>query len=201
MNLGWKVAAGAAVATVAGVGMIWWMRKPARTEPVSLGWKVAGAMALSGGVSLGIYRWMHGPARLRGTKFFAGDKGLEGVYEADATVAPVVLDELHEAIDDEALSSRVVDLSPKTQEQAYRISRRLWVETDFKGDKHDLVLEVLKKVAPHTSWHVPRDELEEESARAKVYDGVATLVEIMGASAEEEAREYETQPQAAGGES
>lgn len=199
MNLTWKVAAGAAFATVAGVGAFLLLRRPPRTQPVSLGWKVAGAMALSGGVGLGIYRWMHGPQRLRGTKFFAGDKGLEGIYESEANVASPVLDKLHEAIDDEALSSRVVNLSTKTQEQVYAMSRRLWVETDFDGDKKDLVLEVLREVAPHTSWHVPRDELDDESARARVYDGVATIVEIMGASAEEEAREYEERPQAAGG--
>lgn len=199
MNLAWKVAAGAAFATVAGVGVLFMMGRSPRKEPINLGWKVAGAMALSGGVSLGIYRWMHGPQRLRGPKFFAGDKGLEGIYESEATVAPEVLDKLHAEIDDEALSSRVVNLAPKTQSQVYEMSRRLWVETDFDGDKQDLVLDVLKEVAPHTSWHVPRDELDEDSARAKVYDGVATVVEIMGASAEEEAREYEKRPRAAGG--
>lgn len=143
------------------------------------------------------YRIVHGPTRLRGTKFLGGDKGLGGVYEPGTTVSADVLDQLHPEIDTDALAAKVTDLAPKAQIQAYEISERLWTGGDFEGDKADLVKRILRDCAPQTSWHVPRGELPNDGARARVWDGVAWIVEVMGASVEEEVRE--TEKTAAGG--
>jgi hypothetical protein len=144
------------------------------------------------------YRIVNGPTRLRAPKFLRGDKGLRGVYEAGTFVSTDVLDLVHPEIDTDALAGKgvnvepkVVNLAPKAQVQAYEISERLWMAPDFDGEKADLVKRVLQSIAPHTSWHVPREELEDDGARARVWDGVAWIVEVMGASAEEEAREAE----------
>lgn len=165
---------------------------------MNLGWKVAGAMALTLGVGYGIYRWYHGPQRLRAPKFLKNDEGLRGIHERGATVAEELLEQLHSQIDDEVLAGRVIHLVPKAQVQAYDLSRRLWVDNDFDGDKPDLVRRVLKSVAPQTSWHLDREELPDDSDRARVWDGVVDVIEIMGASAEEETREHD-QKVAAGG--
>lgn len=158
---------------------------------MNLGYKLffATATLVVGGAI--VYRVVHGPQRLRAPKFLDGDKGLKGIYDADATVAPEVLEQLHPVIDDEELSSRVVNLSTKTQVQVYELSRRLWMDTGFDGDKEDLARDVLANVTPQTSWHVKREDLPENSARARVWDGVITIIDIMGASAEEEAREFD----------
>lgn len=190
MKVPWTVVAGATATGLAGLGILLWLGGPQR-KPVSLGWKVAGAMGLTVGTGLVVYRVVHGPQRLRAPKFLRGDKGLRGIYDGGATVDEEVLKQLHSEIDDEALAKRVVDLSPKAQLQAYDLSRRLWVENDFEGDKSALVRRVLSSIAPQTSWHVPRVDLPDDSDRAKVWDGVMVVVDIMGASAEEEAREYE----------
>lgn len=143
------------------------------------------------------YRIVHGPTRLRAPKFLRGAMGLGGIYEPGTTVSADVLDEVHTEIDTEALAGKIVDLTPKAQIQAYEISERLWTAADFDGDKADLVKRVLQNIAPQTSWHVARGDLPEDDGRARVWDGVAWLVEVMGASAEEEARE--TEKVAAGG--
>lgn len=225
MNLTTKVAAGAGATALVGAGILWLLRSPsapqspptAQPNPqpmpppqqnpqpqarrIGTGWRVAGAMAFTGVTGYGIFRWYTGAHGLRAPKFLRNDEGLREIHQAGATVVPELIEQLHHVLDDEALKNQVVDLAPKTQIQTYDLSRRLWVETDsFDGDKDDLIEHVLRSVAPQTSWHVPRDELPADSARAKVWDGVAAIVDIMGASAEEEAREYEDRP-AAGGES
>ncbi len=113
-------------------------------------------------------------------------------------MAAEVLDQLHSVIDDEALAKRVVNLSSKTQLQVYELSRRRWMDTDFEGDMDDLARAVLANVTPQTSWHVPRAKLPNDSSRARVWDGVVAIIDIMGASAEEEAREFDEKVAAGG---
>lgn len=138
-----------------------------------------------------IYRVLHGPGHLRAPKFLRNDEGVRKIHEPDKAVSAELLARVHPEIDTDALSSHRVGLTDKAQMQAYDISERLWTETDFEGKKDDLVRRVLESIAPQTSWHIPRSDLKSDDARAKVWDGVAWIVELMGASAEEQAREFE----------
>ena len=136
------------------------------------------------------YRIVHGASRVRGPRLLRGSKGLGRVYEEGATASDSLLARIHPEIDADALVGKVIDLSEKAQDQAYTISERIWL-AKFEGDKDDLVAHVLKNIAPNTSWHVPREELPDGDPRARVMDGVSWIVEVMGASAEEQARSSE----------
>jgi len=137
------------------------------------------------------YRIIQGNGRRRVPRFLHGEDGLRGIYEEGAKVSDPLLAETHPEIDTDALAGYVVNLSEKTQVQAYEISKRLWLSDSFDGDKNELVQRVLANVAPHTSWSTPSDKLDKKEPRARVRQGVSWIVEVMGASAEEAERENE----------
>lgn len=158
---------------------------------MKLGTKLILATFVVAGAAYGIHRVMNGHGRLRGLRYLRDGKGLTGIYEENAVVSSEVLGRAHHEIDTDALAEHVVHLSPKSQNQAYDISQRLWTATEFAGDKNKLVQKVLENIAPQTSWHVARSEMKDEDPRARTWEGVSFIVDLMGASAEEEAREVE----------
>ena len=165
---------------------------------MKLGTKIflATVVVAAGGVIT--YRVIVHKPKLRGPKFLAGDEGVKHVFVEENPVSSKVLDRVHPQVDTDAIADHVVHLSDRTQNTVYDIAHRLWTETDFVEvatarrlsdiqAKAELVRRILVNVAPQTSWHMPREQMSGD--RARVWDGVAWLVELMGASAEEQTRE------------
>lgn len=148
-----------------------------------------------------VYRVTRPRGPIRGPKFLAGDEGVKHIF-AQNTVSSELLQIVHTEVDTDALVDTPVSLSDRAQRQVYDIAHRIWTETDFADSvsarrvsdseaKAELVRRILQNVAPQTSWHVPRGDMDDGDARAKVWDSVAWLVELMGASVEEETRSAE----------
>lgn len=108
------------------------------------------------------------------------------VYARGETVSPKVLALAHPMIDTDALADFVLNLEPKAQVQAYHVAHRIWTK-DFAGSKEDLVRRVLHEIAPDEALGLPRNKMSDRDGA--IFDAVAWLVELMGASVEEQARE------------
>jgi hypothetical protein len=118
-------------------------------------------------------------------------KSLRIVHAKDEVVSAAVLEKLHPRINIDAIQGQVVHLTPTAQQKVYEVARRMWDEP-FRGNKVDLVRRVLTVVVPEASWQFTRADLPQDDARAQVWDGAAWIVELMGASAEDETRDVKT---------
>lgn len=109
-----------------------------------------------------------------------------------ALVSPAILSRLHPRIDQDAIADHVVHLTPAAQNAVYDAAKALWAGTDVPQSKDAVVRTVLERAIPGRSWQVSRTALADEDPVAQIWDGAAWLVELMGASAEDEAREAQT---------
>lgn len=117
---------------------------------------------------------------------------LSAVHAPDAVVSPAILGRLHPRIDQAAIADHVVHLTPAAQNAVYDTALALWAQPNVPENKDAVVKTVLERAIPGGSWTVARATLSEDDPRAQIWDGAAWLVELMGASAEDEAREAQT---------
>lgn len=146
-----------------------------------------GGVALAVGSGVVIHRVVtRDPHRALGRLFNPGT-GVKGVHAEGASVSPAILARLHPRIDAQAIADHVVHLTLAAQDSIYDAAQDVWDQPDVPAHKDAIVRRVLAQ-ATRTTWP-DRASLRDDDPRAQVWDGTAWLVELMGASAEEQTRE------------